>query len=115
MHLKQPPEILGEWLAQQAKDSRVAIAIDSDRFLLDTNILVRPVVIDATGREWQLAVFREDDLAFRLQFRRASSKGRTLIVLSRGAETTQPIDVSCVSDILAKNEGGEPLDLSITA
>jgi hypothetical protein len=115
MPLKQPPEILGEWLAQQAKDTRVAIAVDSDRFLLDANILARPVVVDRGGRDWQIAVFRGDDLAFRLQFRNASVKGRTLIVLSRGAETTQPIDVSCVSDILAKDEVGEPLDLSIAA
>jgi len=115
MPLKTPTEILGEWLSKRAKDTRVAIAIDSDRFLMDANILARPTFVDISGREWQLAVFRGDDLAFRLQFRDASSNGRALLVLSRGAETTQPIDVSCVSDILAKDEAGEPLDLSITA
>jgi hypothetical protein len=115
MSFKSPPEILSDWLAQQAQGTRVAIAVDSDRFLLDANVLARPVVFDRDGRDWQLAVFRGDDLAFRLQFRKASTKGRTLVVLSRGAETAQPIDVSCVSDILAKDEVGEPLDLSITA
>ena len=91
---------------------------DSDRFRplpVDANVLAKATVVDPAGREWQLAVFRGDDLAFRLRFRDASNKGRTLIVLSRGAETTEPIDVSFVADILAKDEAGEPLDLSVTA
>lgn len=115
MPLRSPPELLSEWLGQQAQDARVAIAIDSDRFLSEANILGKPVVSDRRGREWELAVFRGDDLAFRLQFRKARTKDRTLIVLSRGADATQRIDVSSVSDILAKDEVGEPLDLSITA
>ena len=45
----------------------------------------------------------------------AITKDRTVIVLSRGADTTEPIDVSYVADILARNEAGEPLDLSVTA
>jgi hypothetical protein len=115
MAVKTPPEILGDWLAQQTKETRVAIAIDSDRFLIDGNVLAKPTRVDPAGREWQLAVFRGDDLAFRLRFRDASSKGRTLIVLSRGPDTTKPIDVSFVADILAKDEVGETLDLSVTA
>jgi len=119
MSLKTPPEILGDWLARQAKETRVAVAVDSDRFLTDANVLSRSTVVDPAGREWQLAVFRGDDLAFRLRFRDASSKGPTLIVLSRGVETTkriiEPINVSFVADILAKDEVGAPLDLSVTA
>ena len=115
MAVKTPPEILGDWLAQQTKETRVAIAIDSDRFLADANVLAKATLVDPAGREWQLAVFRGDDLAFRLRFRDASNKGPTLIVLSRGAETTEPIDVSFVADVLAKDEAGEPLDLSVTA
>ena len=91
MSVKTPPEILGDWLAQQTKETRVAVAVDSDRFLTDGNVLAKPTMIDPAGREWQLAVFRGDDLAFRLRFRDASNKGPTLIVLSRGAETTQRI------------------------
>lgn len=115
MSLKTPPELLLDWLAQQAKATRVAVVIDSDRFLADAKVLAKPAVVDPAGRDWHLAVFRGDDLAFRLRFRDASTKGRTLIVLSRGAETTEPIGVSCVADILAKDEADQPLDLSVTA
>src|SRR2546426_326838 len=99
MSVKTPSEILGDWLAQQTKETRVAVAVDSDRFLTDDKVLAKLTMVDPAGREWQLAVFRGDDLAFRLRFRDASIKGRTLIVLSRGAETTKPIDVSFVADI----------------
>jgi len=115
MQIKAPPEILRDWLGLQAKAARVAVAVDSDRFLADAKVLDKSTLVDPAGREWQLTVFRGDDLAFRLQFRGASTKGRTLIVLSRGPETTEPIDVSYVADILARDEGGGALDLSITA
>src|SRR5688572_21280495 len=104
MPLKTPPEILRDWLEQQTNETRIAIVVDSDRFLADAQVLVKPQLVDPAGREWQLAVFRGDDLAFRLRFREASTKGRTLIVLSRGAETPEAIDVSCLADILAKDE-----------
>jgi hypothetical protein len=115
MSLKTPPEIFRDCLGGQDKETRVAVVIDSDRFLADAKMLDKPALIDPAGREWQLAVFRGDDLAFRLRFRDAIAKGRTAIVLSRGAETMEPIDVSFVADILSKNEAGEPLDLSVTA
>ena len=110
-----PSEILGEWLGRQTSEARVAVTVDSDRFLADGQVLAKPAIVDPAGREWQLAVFRGGDLAFRLRFRDATNKGRTLIVLSRGPESTDPIDVSYLADILGKNECGEPLDLSVTA
>src|SRR3989442_908681 len=115
MSLKTPPEILRDWLSQQADGTRVAIVFDSDRFLADADVLVRPWLLDPKGREWHLAVFRGDDLAFRLRFRDASVKGRTLIVLSRGAEAVKPIDVSYLADVLARDESDAPLDLSVAA
>ena len=115
MSLKSPSEIFGDWLARHDKESRVAVAIDSDRLLADAKVLDKSAIVDPRGREWQLAVFRGDDLAFRLRFRDATAKGRTVIVLSRGPETTERIDVSHVADVLAKNEAGEPLDLSVAA
>lgn len=66
-------------------------------------------------KETRVAVVIDSDLSFRLRFRDALAKGRTAIVLSRGAEAMEPIDVSFVADILSKNEAGEPLDLSVTA
>jgi hypothetical protein len=115
MPLKSPPEILSDWLAQQAKDTRVAIAIDSDRFLADGQILAKPAFVASDGREWGLAVFRGDDLAFRLRFRDARTGDRTLIVLSRGPQSADQIDVSYLADIFALDEADEPLDLSITS
>lgn len=115
MSLKAPSELFLEWLAQRPNDTRVAVAIDPDRFLTDAKVLAKPTIVDPAGREWQFAVFRGDDLAFRLRFRGATAKGRTVIVLTRGADSDEPIDVSCVADILARNEAGQPLDLSVPA
>ncbi len=110
-----PTAVLSDWLAKQDKGTRVALVIDSDRFLADAKVLDKPAHVDQGGREWQLAVFRGDDLAFRLRFRDSVAKGDTVIVLSRGDEETEPIDISYIADILARNEAGEPLDLSVTA
>jgi len=115
MALKTPPEIFRDWLAGRDKETRVAVAVDSDRFLAEAKVLDKPSLVDPAGREWQLVVFRGDDLAFRLRFRDATTKGRTVIVLSRGPDSVEPIDVSYVADVLAKNEAGDPLDLSVSA
>ena len=115
MSLSTPSELFHEWLETRPGDARVAITIDSDRFLADARALDKPTIVDAAGREWQLVVFRGDDLAFRLRFRQASTDGRAVIVLTRGADSIKPIDVSYVADILARNEAGEPLDLSVPA
>jgi hypothetical protein len=110
-----PIDVFLEWLAARPQDTRVAVAIDSDRLLAETGLLGRPSLADETGREWQVVVFRGDDLAFRLAFRKASMHERTVIVLTRGAAMQTAIDVSYVTDILAQNEGGAPLDLSVPA
>jgi hypothetical protein len=112
---KSPTELFSDWLISRSNDTRAAVVIDSDRFLADAGVLSKPVFHDPSGRDWQLAVFRGDDLAFRLSFRKASGKGRTLIVLSLGPDANAKIEVSYVSDILARNEAGPPLDLSLTA
>ena len=119
-----PSDLFHDWLGKLPADARVAVAIDSDRFLADAKVLDRPKVVDPAGREWHLVVFRGDDLAFRLRFREASTSAlspqpsafpRVVIVLTRGADSNKPIDVSHVADILARNEAGEPLDLSVPA
>lgn len=110
-----PVDVFLEWLAGRPRDARVAVAIDSDRLLAETGLLGKASLVDETGREWQVVVFRGDDLAFRLAFRKASMRERTVIVLTRGAATQVAIDVSYVTDILAQNEGGAPLDLSVPA
>ena len=123
--MTSPPELFYDWLTHRPGDARVAVAIDSDRFLADARVLDKPSVCDTAGREWQLAVYRGDDLAFRIRFRRTVSAGRTVIVLTRGALTPsptdaasavdKPIDISLVSDLVARNEAGPPLDLSVRA
>jgi hypothetical protein len=115
MPLSTPSELFHDWLAKRPPDARVAVAIDSDRFLADAGILDRPTVVDPAGREWQMALFAGQDLEFRCRFREALSLGRTVIVLSRGPYSTEPIDVSYIADTLTLNESGDPLDLSVPA
>jgi len=110
-----PADVLTDWLAARPTDARVGIAIDADRLLSDSGILGKDKIIDKNGRQWQLVVFRGDDLAFRLRFRKASALPPILIVLTRGAGTAGSIDVSHITDILARNESGPPLDLSLPA
>ena len=93
----------------------MAIAIDSDRFLAEAGLLGKPTIVDPAGRQWQMVVFAGEDLEFRCRFREAVSLGRTVIVLSRGPYSTEPIDVSYIADILTLNESGAPLDLSVPA
>jgi hypothetical protein len=64
-----PSVLFHDWLGELPGDARVAVAIDSDRFLADAKVWDRPKVVDPAGREWRLVVFRGDDLAFRLRFR----------------------------------------------
>src|ERR1017187_1321586 len=115
MPLSTPSELFHDWLAQRPADARVAVAIDSDRFLGDAGILDKSTVVDPAGREWQLALFAGQDLEFRCRLREAAPLGRTVIVLSRGPYSTEPIDVSYIADILTLNESGAPLDLSVPA
>jgi hypothetical protein len=110
-----PADVLTDWLAARPPDARVAITIDIDRLLSDAGILGREKIIDKSGRQWQLAVFRGDDLAFRLRFRKVFAPPPVLIALTRGPDASGKIDVSHITDVLAKNEGGTALDLSLPA
>lgn len=109
-----PHDVFLQWLASRPKDARVVVAVDGNRLLNDAGVLGRPAITDSSGRQWQLAVFRGDDLAFRLRFRKVSSQP-TVVVITRGEGTLGKIEVSTIADILGKNEGGEPLDLSLPA
>src|SRR5438067_107163 len=110
-----PVDFLLEWLSSRSDHARVAVAIDGDRLLADAGVLGKEIVADRQGRNWRLAVFRGDDLAFRLAVRRARLEKNVLIVLVRSTAGQNKIDVSYVTDILAANEGGPPLDLSVPA
>jgi len=65
--------------------ARVVVAVDGNRLLNDAGVLGRSAIIDNSGRQWQLVVFRGDDLAFRLRFRKAASQP-SVIVVTRGGE-----------------------------
>ena len=111
----RPVDIFFQWLGSRPADARMAIAVDGDRLLADAGMLGKPTHTDNTGRTWRLVVFRGDDLAFRLAYQHARDEKHVLVVLARGTSVNSRIDVSYVSDILAANEGGPPLDLSIPA
>jgi hypothetical protein len=110
-----PVDIFLEWLGSCPADARMAVTVDGDRLLADAGMLRKAALTDKTGRSWQLVVFRGDDLAFRLAYRQARDEKHVLVVLTRGTAVGSRIDVSYVTDILATNEGGPPLDLSIPA
>ena len=110
-----PAEIFFEWLTERPAATRVAIAIDGDRLLTDGGVLGKEKLSDMTGREWYLVVFRGDDVAFRKSYRQVRADKHVLIVLTRGAETQNRINISDISDILAANEGGPPFDVSVPA
>src|SRR5579872_2721236 len=110
-----PVNIFLGWLSGRSDHARVAIAIDGDRLLADAGVLGKDVVTDRVGRIWRLVVFRGDDLAFRLAFRKARLGTNVLIVLARSTAAQSKIDVSYLTDILGTNEGGPPFDLSVPA
>lgn len=109
-----PREVFLQWLTSRPKDARVVVTVDGDRLLNDAGVLGPLAITDNSGRQWQLAVFRGDDLAFRLRFCKVSSQP-TVIVITRGGGTLRKIEVSTIADILGKNEGSEPLGLSLPA
>lgn len=46
MPLSTPSELFHDWLAKRPADSRVAVAIDSDRFLGNVGILDKPTIVN---------------------------------------------------------------------
>ena len=112
---KGPTDIFFEWLATRPDRARMAVAIDGDRLLADMGLLAKETITDTSGRPWRLVVFRGDDLTFRWNYRQARAADRVLVVLARGTDPERKIDISHLTDILAANEGGPPLDLSVPA
>src|SRR5438105_13655187 len=108
-----PVSVLMEWLATRPKEARLVVAIDSDRLICDAGVLGRAALTDKNGRSWVPVAYRGDDLAFRLRLRKMPGNSSGLLVLTRSEGAHTPIDVSHITDILARNEGGEPLDLSL--
>ncbi len=110
-----PSELFFDWLKDRPAAARVAIAIDSDRLLTDAGIFGKEKLTDKTGREWRLVVFRGDDIGFRKSYRVVRDKKHVLLVLSRGADRLDRINLTFISDIVAANEGGPPFDGSLPA
>ena len=110
-----PVDVFLQWLGNRPRDCRMAIAVDGDSLLMDAGVLGKPNIADTLGRSWYPVVFRGNDLAFRMRFRSARSQGPVVVVLAGSRTGSGQIDVSWISDILALNEGGDPLDLSLPA
>ena len=113
--VQTPTDLFLQWLSDRPLDARVAIAVDSDRLMADAGLLGKPTLVDTTGRSWQVVVYCGDDLAFRLHFRKAASAAHILIILARGTHPSGKIDCGYIADILARNEAGPPLNLSVPA
>ena len=113
--VQTPMDFFLKWLGDRPLGARVAVALDSDRLIADAGLLGKPTLVDTTGRTWQVVVYCGDDLAFRLRFRKAASADHILVVLARGTHPLAKIDASYIADILARNEAGPPLNLSVPA
>jgi len=118
-----PTSVFLQWLGTRARDCRMAVAVDSDSLLTDAGVLGKPTIVDEGGRTWQPVVFRGDDLAFRMRFRATAGAGPVVVVLgarpqrpnAKGIQPPVQLDASWIADILALNEGGDPLELSLPA
>ena len=110
-----PTDFFLQWLGERPLDARVAVAVDSDRLIADAGLLGKQTLVDTTGRTWEVVLYCGDDLAFRLRFRKATSAQHVLIVLTRGTHPSAKTDASYISDILARNEAGPPLNMSVSA
>ena len=113
--LSSPRDMLLEWLDGQPSQSRCELIIDPDR-LVDWH---EPRVVDRGGRIWQRVLYSGDDLAFRRACRNAFTEAEStgnpvLLVITKGSDNPDAIDVSYTSDILGRAEG-DPFDLSIVA
>lgn len=93
MPTSTPVDVFIDWLSTRPRNARMAIAIDADRLVCESGLLGRNTILDKKGREWQVVVFRGDDLAFRLRFRKAAAHPATVVVLTRGEGTDEKIDV----------------------
>src|SRR5262245_39056099 len=111
----KPIDVFMEWLGAQPQGARAAVVYDVDRLLARAGILGRSAMTDPAGRQWQMAIFRGDDLAFRLRFRKANAHPPVLLVVTRSEGAEGPADISYLADLFSKNEGSMPLDLSLTA
>ncbi len=113
--VQTPTDFFLQWLGDRPVDARLAVVLDSDRLLADAGILGRQTLVDATGRTWQPVVYRGDDLACRLRFRKVASTDHILLILARGMQPDAKTDASFIADLLARNEAGPPLVLSVPA
>ena len=107
-----PRDVFEHWLEHHPDSARMVLACDTDRLLADAKVLDASALSDPSGRKWHLAVFRGDHLRFRLAFRQATQQGRTVVVLVGSTQPEAHVDVSLLSDVLARHEG-PPLDLSL--
>lgn len=110
-----PTELFFAWLSERPAAARMAVAVDGDRLLADAGLLGKERLTDSAGRDWRVVVFRGDDVAFRRAHRHARADKHVLVILARGMSADSRINVSYLTDILALNEGGPPLDLSVPA
>jgi hypothetical protein len=113
--VQTPTDFFLRWLSDRPVDARLAVALDSDRLMADAGVLGKPTLVDTTGRTWQMVVYRGDDLACRLRLRKVASADHILIVLARGTQPDAGTDASFIADLLARNEAGPPLNLSVPA
>jgi hypothetical protein len=71
------------------------------------------MLVDETGRSWEVVPYRGDDVATRRAWVRArSGSDPVLILLTRPEGDDSPLEASGIADLISRAEGA-PVDLSI--
>lgn len=105
---RSPDGLLQRHLAERPQGTRCVLALDPDRI-----VPWGRTVTDAKGRDWDVVVYRGDDVVTRRAWQRAIGGGRPVVlVLSRVEGVDSRLDASSLADLVSRAEG-EVVDLSL--
>jgi hypothetical protein len=104
---ERPDELLRRQLSARPQGTRCTLALDPDRL-----VELGPMLLDETGRAWEIVPYRGDDVATRRAWERArSGSNPLLLVLTRPEGDDATLEASGIADLISRAEGS-PIDLS---
>ncbi len=104
---ERPDELLRRQLSARPRGTRCTLALDPDRL-----VELGPMLLDETGRTWEIVPYRGDDVATRRAWERArSGSNPLLLVLTRPEGDDATLEASGIADLISRSEGS-PIDLS---
>src|SRR5208337_2375985 len=95
-------------VSARPQGTRCTLALDPDRL-----VELGPLLLDETGRTWDVVPYRGDDVATRRAWERAyAGSDPVLLVLARPEGDDATLDASGIADLISRAEGS-PIDLSM--